>query len=91
MQHSNNWIDEAFNSIKHQQQPVLAADLFTKIAEKVNEPGAKVVPLLNWKIAAAACIIFAINIIAFQKINADNVEVSANENQLISNYNIYAK
>lgn len=91
MENSDNWINDAFNSVKNQKQPVLAAELFAKIEDKIAEPAAKVVSFFNWKIAAAACIIFAINLLAFQEINTNKEEMNADENELITDYNIYAK
>lgn len=91
MENSDNWINDAFNSVKHQKQPLLRADLFSKIEEKINEPYSKVVSFFNWKIAAAACIVFTINVFAFQEINANKEKMNADRNELITDYNIYAK
>ena len=42
MENSNNWIDEAFKSVQHQKQPMLNADLFSKIEQRINKEDTKV-------------------------------------------------
>jgi hypothetical protein len=90
MEDSNNWIDEAFKSVQHQQQPMLNADLFSKIEQRINKEDTKVFLMPIWKVAVAAAVILAINLVALKGVSYTDQNIEATEYQLGTNYNFYA-
>ena len=90
------WIKEVFDSLQGSQRAKPADDLFARIEREINA-GAKIIPIYQWRAAAAAAAaILCLNIFAMQQYvqnNAtDNKELMANgvaDQQLISNFNIY--
>jgi hypothetical protein len=90
MENSNNWIDEAFKSVQHQKQPMLNADLFSKIEQRINNEATKVVLMPIWKVAVAAAVILVINLVAFKDVSYTDQNMDSTEYQLGTNYNLYA-
>ena len=90
MEDSNNWIKEAFKSVQHQQQPMLNADLFSKIEQRINKEATKVVLMPIWKVAVAAAVILVINLVAFKDVSYTDQNMDSTEYQLGTNYNLYA-
>lgn len=90
MENSNDWIDEAFKSVQHQKQPMLNANLFSKIEQRINKEGAKVFLMPIWKVAVAAAVILFINLLAFKDASYTEQNIVATEYQLRTNYNFYA-
>ena len=90
MENSNNWIDEAFKSVQDQKQPMLNADLFSKIEQRINKETTKVVLMPIWKVAVAAAVILVINLVAFKDVSYTYQNMDSTEYQLGTNYNFYA-
>ena len=90
MKDLNNWIDEAFKSVQHQQQQMLNADLFSKIEQRINKEGTKVFLMPIWKIAVAAAVILIINLVALKDVSYNKPNRIVTEYQLGTNYNFYA-
>ncbi|MDP5091995.1 MAG: hypothetical protein NWQ17_01710 [Polaribacter sp.] len=90
MEDSNNWIDEAFKSVQHQKQPILNADIFSKIEQRINKEGTKVILMPIWKVAVAAAVIIFINLLTFKNISNTKQKMEVTEYQLGTNYNFYA-
>ena len=90
MEDSNNWIKEAFKSVQHQQQPMLNADLFSKIEQRINKEGSKVFLMPIWKAAVAAAVILIINLLALKDVSYNKQTRIVTEYQLGTNYNFYA-
>jgi hypothetical protein len=91
------WIEEVFDSLKGSERAKPSADLFAKIENLIDAPEAKIIPMPQWRVAAAAAVaILFLNVFAvqqFRKINRLNnnelVVDSTSDQQLISNYKIY--
>lgn len=90
MENSNNWIDEAFKSVQHQKQPMLNADVFSKIEKRIHKVEEKIVLMPIWKVAVAAAIIVFVNLLAFNISDSNEQNFKTTEYQLMSNYNLYA-
>ena len=90
MEDSNNWIDEAFKSVQHQKQPMLNADLFSKIEQRINKEGSMVFLMPIWKVAVAAAVILIINLRALKDVSYNKQTRIVTEYQLGTNYNFYA-
>ncbi|GJM34181.1 MAG: hypothetical protein DHS20C18_31820 [Saprospiraceae bacterium] len=93
----DKWIADVFDSIKGSQRAKPDPGLFAKIENQIHLPEARIVPIFQRRIAAAAAILILIlNVIAMQQyaqINAlDNEEfvtTGASDQQLISSYKLY--
>ena len=90
MENLNNWIDEAFKSVQHQKQPMLNADLFSKIEQRINNEGTKVLLMPIWKVAVAAAVILIINLVVLKDVSYSQQNRVTTEYQLGTNYNFYA-
>ena len=90
MENSNNWIDEAFKSVQHQKQPMLNADLFSKIEQRINNEGTKVLLMPIWKVAVAAAVILIINLVVLKDVSYSQQNRVTTEYKLGTNYNFYA-
>jgi hypothetical protein len=89
MEKSNNWIDAAFKSVQHQKQPMLHADVFSKIEKRIHKVEEKVILMPIWKLAVAAAIIISVNLLAFNTNDTSEQNFNTTEYQLMSNYNLY--
>ena len=91
------WIEDVFQSMKGSQRAKPQPDLFVKIQNRIGVVDAKIVPLHQWRYAAAAAVlILLMNMTALvyfnqqNKVNYEDVAVEDTYNQsLISSYQIY--
>ena len=90
------WIKDVFDSLQGSQRARPADDLFARIEREINAD-AKIIPIYQWRAAAAAAaVILCLNIFAMQQYAQNNAmdskELMANgvaDQQPISNFNIY--
>lgn len=91
------WMQDVFQSMKGSQRAKPRPDLFVKIQNRIGVGGAKIVPLRQWRYAAAvAVLMLVVNTIALvyfnqqNQLNYEDVTVVDTYNQaLISSYQIY--
>ena len=90
------WKEEVFDSIKGIKRAQPNAQLFEKIQANVAAPEAKIISLSQKRLAISAAILLLLtNAFVLQRYvqgnntNAELVESSRVNQQLISNYNIY--
>ncbi|MBT8191118.1 MAG: hypothetical protein KJO29_11880, partial [Bacteroidia bacterium] len=75
------------------------ADLFSRIEQNIEAPGARLIPMRQWSYGiAAAVIILVLNVFAFRQITeynqSNNTEMlvsGESDESLFSNYNIYER
>ena len=91
------WIGEVFNSMQGSRRAKPAPDLFAKIESRLQAPEARIIPMMQIKIAAvAAVLLLVLNTIVLQEIVTTNQEKTSQaleeyqgDHSLISNYKIY--
>lgn len=91
------WMEEVFHSMKGSQRAKPSPELFARIEDQIAASKGKIIPLHQWRYAAAAAaLVLFINVTALlyynQYAGAANVEVAAVDaysESLISNYQIY--
>lgn len=91
------WIADVFESMKGNQRAKPAPELFAKIESEINSSTAKVIPIRQWRYAAAAAaLVLFVNVSAlfyYQQNSGlayEDVAVGDTYNQpLISDYQIY--
>lgn len=90
------YITEVFDSLKGSKRAKPNPNLFAKIENRIFGEEAKIIPITQWRMAAAAAVvILAMNIFAIQNFSQNNQKgtggiITEESNQvLISNYNLY--
>jgi hypothetical protein len=88
------WMEDVFNSMKGSKRLQPSTDLFAKIENEIST--SKVIPIFQWKYAAAAAIVIFVNITSVfyytqnTEINTNDDAVAVVYNQpLLSTYQIY--
>lgn len=91
------WMEDVFESMKGSQRARPQPELLEKIMKNIDAPEAKVVPMYQWRIvAAAAVLLLVLNIFALNHYTQNSVSSSgelavedASSQLIISNYKIY--
>jgi hypothetical protein len=91
------WIDDVLNSLQGSQRAQARDDLFEQIEAKLSRPKAKIIPMKQLRmVAAASVILLLLNGFAIRQYTlgntANDTEASveiASDQLLISNYNFY--
>lgn len=92
-ENKEQWMEGVFSSMKGSQRMQPSADLFTRIENEISK--SKVIPLFQWKYAAAAAaiVIFAnITSVLYYTQNIETIDNSVSlmyDQSLISTYQIY--
>lgn len=92
-----NWMEDVLGSLKGSKRAQPNPGLFARIESQIETPEAIVIPITQWRLAAAAAILLLmLNVFAIQKyiqtynLKTNELVVDANaDQQLISNYNPY--
>lgn len=91
------WIDDVFDSMQGSRRAKPSPELFGKIETEIDAPEARVIPMYQWRLtAAAAVLLLVLNVFALRQVAESNalntgewvVERTSNQ-QLISNFKIY--
>ncbi len=92
----HEWTEEVFQSMRGSQRARPRPDLFSKIEDQINLHEAKVIPIVQWKWAAAvAVMILFINITALvvynqsETITEDYAVVNTYGEPLLTTYQIF--
>lgn len=93
------WMETVFQSMKGSQRAKPRPDLFAKIQSRIGVVDAKIVPLRQWRYAAAAAVLLLLMntsvLVYFSQqiqVNYEDIAVVDTYNQsLISSYQIYEK
>jgi len=93
------WIDEVFQSMKGSERAKPRPDLLAAIEDQIAASKARVIPMQQWKYAAAvAAIILLVNAVALTSYDAstagsyeDTLAATTYGEPLISSYQIYGQ
>lgn len=92
-----NWMEDVLGSLEGSKRAQPNPGLFARIESQIETPEAIVIPVTQWRLAAAAAILLLmLNVFAMRQyaqryeVNTDELVVDvSSDQQLISNYNPY--
>jgi hypothetical protein len=94
---AENWIATVFDSIRGMQRAKPDPGLFAKIEQQLYAPETSVIPMRQWRLAAAAAVLLLVlNVVTMhryrQSAALSSTELRTDDGstqQLISDYNLY--